>query len=176
MTLFETIPQTEIIRALWLKQPFASLMLHGKIETRTYPTKVRGKVLLCSCKQPFDYKKVIEISREQVGRINDALQVHYSTLPLGVAICVANLVSCHPMRLLNEDKCFVKFHEPWVEVRTKKKFSKTTGKWELVEEKIIKRLWCWIFDDVQAVEPFELDGKQGWAILDEETKDKIITI
>jgi hypothetical protein len=36
------------IRALTWKEPYASLMLHGKIETRTWYTKYRGLVLICA--------------------------------------------------------------------------------------------------------------------------------
>lgn len=35
------------LRALSWKEPYATLMLHGKVETRTWPTDYRGLVLNC---------------------------------------------------------------------------------------------------------------------------------
>lgn len=42
------------MKALSIKEPWASLILAGKktIETRTWKTKYRGKVLLCASKNP----------------------------------------------------------------------------------------------------------------------------
>jgi len=156
----------EVIRGLWLKQPFASLMLHGKIETRTYPTKVRGNVLICATKEPYDFEKVISISGYQThDKIKEVFGHTKHTmlsqlfLPNGCPIAIGNLIDCRPMTKQDEDKCFVRFREPWVELTQTKTLH--------------KRLYCWIFADVQKVEPFEIKGKQGWAILDEETKAKI---
>lgn len=136
----------EIIRALWWNQPYAQLMVHGKIETRTRHTNVRGKVLICSCKKEYPHQKVIEISGEQTGRINRTLQVHHSCLPMGQAIAIGNLAGCRRMTRADEDRCFVEYRP---------------------------ELWCWIFEEVQPIELFEIKGKQGWAILDAETKSKI---
>lgn len=42
------------MRALCIKEPFASLIRSGKkpIETRTWNTKIRGPILLCASKNP----------------------------------------------------------------------------------------------------------------------------
>ena len=136
----------EIIRALWWNQPYASLMLHGKIETRTYPTNVRGKVLICACKKRYDLGTIMTISgRNQFDRMNTILQDGEAAIT-GKAIAIGDLVDCRRMTLRDADKCFVEFHAS---------------------------RWCWIFENVQAIEPFEIKGKQGWAILDEATKNKI---
>lgn len=153
----------EIIRALWWKQPFASLMLHGKIETRTYPTNVRGKVLICAAQKGYKASEIIDISGlAQYGRICVLLNMrHYSgySLPLGQAIAIGTLVNCRPMTPADEDKCFVQYRKPWY-VETKRGTVK-------------KQLYCWEFADVKAIEPFPLKGKQGWATLDTETINKI---
>ncbi len=140
------------IRALWWNQPFASLMLPPfyKDETRKRPTKVRGKVLICACKEPYAFTKVGEISgMEQLNRIflafGNSWPVRYS-LPTGLAIGIGELVDCYPMKKEHEDKCYVQYKP---------------------------HLWVWKFDNVQPIEPFPIQGKQGWAILDEETKAKI---
>lgn len=141
------IPHEELtIRALSWNQPFASLMLRGKIETRKRSTKVRGLVLICSCKKEYEYGQVIDISGEQTGRITDTLQCHWSSLPLGKAIAVGELTDCRPMTEEDADKCFVAYREG---------------------------LWCWVFENVRPIHPFDFKGKQGWGILDNETKQKI---
>lgn len=121
------------------------LMLKGKIETRNRPTNVRGKVLICSCKKPFDDATILRIAGDyQYGRIHEALRG--VTEKNGYAVAIGDLVDCRPMTKKYEDACFVRY---------------------------IPGLWCWIFKNVQAMEPFPIKGKQGWSILDEETIGKI---
>lgn len=147
MKLFETetiAPSKGIIRALWWKQPFASLMLHGKIETRTYPTKVRGMVLICATKKPLCRDEVINYSGDLEPYIDEVLKE--DEVPSGVAIAIGNLIDCRRMKPEDSGKCFVKYH---------------TSR------------WCWVFENVEPIEPFEIAGKQGWAILTEDEKMKI---
>lgn len=61
-------------KALSLKQPWASLIADGEktIETRTWPTRYRGPLFICSSKQPADRG------------------------PAGVALAVCELVACRP--------------------------------------------------------------------------------
>ena len=62
------------MRALSVRQPWASLLFNGKlIETRTWPTKYRGPLLIVSSKRPA----------------NEG--------PAGVALGVVQLVDCRPM-------------------------------------------------------------------------------
>ena len=144
--------ENETIRCLSWYQPYASLMLHGKIETRKYPTKVRGKVLICSGKRQLKEFDLFYISGErQTGRIYEALRVSNIKEPLGMAIAIGDLVDCRPMTKEDADKCYVRYREDI-------------------------KLWCWIFENIRAIEPFEIRGKQGWGILDEQTKSKIIII
>ncbi len=146
-TLFES----DVIRALWWYQPFASLMLppYNKIETRTYPTKVRGKVLICVCKKNLTISELGEITGNEQYRkiVSSGLYGHaFHREHLGKAIAIDDLVDCRPMTKEDEDKCFVEYRQD---------------------------RYCWIFDNVKPIEPFPIKGKQGWTILDEETKDKI---
>lgn len=144
------VNQTEIIRALSWKQPFASLMFHGKIETRSYPTNVRGKVLICSSQQAYATIDMLAIAGStQIKRIDQALSLtahNYKILPRGYAIAIADLVDCRPMMQDDEDICFIKYSP---------------------------NLWCWIFDNVEAITPFAYKGKQGWSIVDASIKEKI---
>jgi hypothetical protein len=170
-TLFpsvEVAPQSNEIRALWWNQPYAGLMLHGKIETRTYPTKVRGNVLICVCKTPLTISQVSEIAgHDQYMRIvQSPLSGHvFHRENLGSAIAISVLVDCRPMTKEDEDKCYVRYREPWTEERVNKK----TGKVKIIH----KQLWCWVFEKVKPIQPFQIDGKQGWAILTDEEKNKI---
>ncbi len=141
-----------IIRALWWKQPFASLMLHGKIETRTYPTKVRGKVLICTTLNPFNLFDLGKICGAKIfSKIFSLFNIDpdnwpHVKLPMGKAIAIGDLVDCRKMTPQDEDRCFVEYND---------------------------QRWCWVFENVEAIEPFEIKGKQGWAILSEEEKLKI---
>jgi len=64
------------MKAISVRQPWASRIAEGNktIETRPRPTNYRGDILVVSSKTPVA-----------------------SGLPLGQALCVANLVDCQPM-------------------------------------------------------------------------------
>ncbi len=154
----------EMIHSLTWYQPYANLMLppFNKIETRTYPTNVRGKVLGCAGQKMLTESDLFSISGEwQTGRIFEALRNQGTKEIRGSAIFFGDLIDCRPMTKEDADRCFVAYREPWEHT------SKKTGK------KTIKRLWCWIFEDVNGIEPFAFSGSQGWGIVDEETKLKI---
>lgn len=144
--------QEQIVRALWWNQPFASLMLppFDKYETRGRGTKVRSKVLICACKKPYDIEMVNTISGNfQYARIVKTQIMDWidENDMVGKAIGIGELVDCFPMKLEHSDKCYVEYRDG---------------------------LWVWKFANVQPIEPFEIKGKQGWAILDKETISKII--
>jgi hypothetical protein len=129
-------------RALSWKQPFASLMLHGKIETRTWPTKYRGLVLICASQIPYPANKVYSICGEKqwdriIKMISDK-ELLLSTKLQGHAIATGNLVDCRPMQPSDEDACFVRYHPD---------------------------LYCHIYTNIQPITPFPFKGKQGWTIL-----------
>ena len=67
------------IKALLVDQPFAWAISENekKIEIRSWQTKYRGDLLICSTKKKFKFD----------GEI----------LPAGKALCIANLVDCRPM-------------------------------------------------------------------------------
>lgn len=138
------------VRALSWYQPYATLMEHGKLETRRQQTKVRGWVLICSCAKPYSYQQVIDISGEyQYKRICDTLLRDFSTLPTGVATSIGWLEGSREMKNTDadEDACYVQHRSG---------------------------LWVWEFTNVKAIEPFEYKGKQGWGILNETELAKII--
>ena len=81
------------MKAISLKQPWASLIAIGKktIETRTWKTNYRGKLLIVASKT-FD---------KNFPHMN-----FFSTfyeIPLGKALAVVNLVNCRPMKPEDEE-------------------------------------------------------------------------
>lgn len=137
------------LRALWLNNPYAHLMLHGKIETRNRPTNVRGPVLICSCKKEYTAMHVLLISGgAQLTRIEETL-ADLGQPWNGWAICIGNLVDCRPMTPEDENACFVQYREG---------------------------LWCWIFEDVRPVKYFEIKGKQGWSYPTIEQQNEIFIL
>ncbi len=153
------------VRALSWKQPYASLMLHGKIETRSWNTNYRGKVLICASKTPYNYNDIMAISGERQGqRVLNYMNSQKIEQPNGVAIAIGELVDCRPMEPKDKLLTFVEYVSPWMSMRERK-----NGQIHWVE----KQLWCHIYKNVQPIEPFEWKGTQGWKILDEETKAKI---
>jgi len=74
------------MKAISIKQPWANLIAEGKktIETRTWPTNHRGRILIVSSKIP-------------------------NIAPAGQALAIANLTDCRRMKRGDEDaaKC------PW---------------------------------------------------------------
>jgi hypothetical protein len=141
MTIKEELQSGATLRALSWKEPYASMMLHGKIETRTWDTKVRGLVLICSSKRDYSMDSIKKISGwNQFNRINAKLTFNHINwnLTKGNAIAIGRLVNCRPMTLRDEDKTFVTL-----------RFG----------------LWCHIYEEVTAIEPFLWKGKQGWSIV-----------
>jgi hypothetical protein len=137
------------VRALSWKQPFASLMLNGKIETRVWPTKYRGWVLICASQLAYTGKELSKISgTKQMLRISNALVDHHS--PAGQAIAIGKLSEIRFMTKEDEDVTFVKY-----------------------QESTDKPLICHIYTDVQTIVPFEWKGVQNWKVLTDEVKAQI---
>lgn len=166
----------EEIRSLSWKQPYADLMLQGKIETRTWDTKYRGKVLICVSKKIYNFSELYSTSGAQVERIENILEKEESffckenitdEFITGMAIAVGTLVDTRKMTKEDEDDCFVKFYPPWTDHRVNK-IGKT--------KEVIMRLYCHIYKDVQPILPFPWKGSQGWKTLNQEEKNKIILL
>lgn len=139
----------EPMRALSWKDPFGTLMLYGKIETRTWNTHYRGLVLICVAKQSYTHQQIINISGptqplrmwDYYGQMKGEAARHP-----GHAIAVGRLVDSRPMRLCDEDKCFVQHRS---------------------------ELWCHVYEEVRRIEPIAWRGKQGWANVSTEVRNQI---
>jgi hypothetical protein len=124
------------LKALTWKQPYAELMLHGKVETRTWKTSYRGWVLICAAQKPYDTNQIKSISGlSQLIRIINKLQYMESDYD-GKAIAIAKLTDCRLMTPQDEDKCFVNYYEG---------------------------LYCHIYSNVMPIKPIPFKGKLGFS-------------
>lgn len=124
-------------RALSVKQPFASLIGAGAktIETRSYLTKYRGRLLICaSAKVHNGNFLVLENDQLFDDNCQQFVKQNKSEYPLGVMICTVNLVDCRPM--IQED-C-----------------ARAWCKW-------YSGAYSWILEDVQPVLQIPVKGQLG---------------
>lgn len=141
----------ESMRALSWRNPFGTLMLHGKIETRTWHTKYRGLVLICVSKKKYNMSEVLVISgTEQMASITKIMSEYGDNYSVdGMAIAVGRLVDCRLMKWSDRPKTFTDYNE---------------------------RLYCHIYEDVKPIKPFAWKGCQGWKKVDADIRKKIIFI
>lgn len=136
------------IRALTWKEPFASMMLLGKIETRTWPTNFRGYVLICSSKRDYSIKSILNICGKQFSYAMNVLtqnKINWG-LTMGYAIAIGKLIDCRPMTKDDEEKCFVKYSP---------------------------NLFCHVYENVRPIKPIIWKGVQGWKIVSFDIIEKI---
>ena len=139
------------VKALTIKQPYASLMLPPvcKIETRTWSTPYRGWVLICAAKAiVMPWMQVVTSGEHQATRIMDYVPIDKDSLHryAGHAIGIGQLVDCRLMTLEDEDACFVDYKP---------------GR------------WCHVFRDVMPIKPFPHMGQLGYTDIQEPIKRKI---
>ena len=140
-------------RTIGLYQPFASLMLHGKIETRWIregkkPPFPKGKYLFYSTQKRCDDSTLLSWSGSEKAALIYELMQHEPTVKLGgYAIGIGNLVDVR-LLLPNDANTFIKF---------------VGKKTELIkDEQVTKVQWALFFENVQRIEPFIwVHGKQG---------------
>ncbi len=157
--------QNEVIRTLGLYQPFASLMLHGKIETRLVtidwkPPFPLGKYLIYSTKKfyhPEDCKHVMGNYYDYANRILHNEKFHEPTIDLrGYALCLGDLVSiADPIRPCKET--FVDLPAVVMDIHN-------YPAWRRVGL---------VFENMKRIKPFPFKGKQGIGFLSDADKDKI---
>jgi len=153
MLTIQEILNNRLLALSW-KEPYGTLMLYGKIETRTWKTSYRGLILLCASKKGYDRKTVECISEDQTARAIAQYQSHLiikenSFGYLGKAFAIGRLVDCRQMFEDDEEKAFV-FYYP--------------------------DLYSWIFEDVTPIQPFDWKGSLGFREVTQEEKAKIILL
>lgn len=136
------------MKALSWKNPYGALMLHGKIETRTWNTKYRGKVLICTSKKPYDGGVVTNISGVGAYMLIHLELKHDSLLyHNGYAIAVGDLVDSRPMQPEDQNMSWVLYH---------------------------KDLFCHVYENVKEIVPIPWKGSMGWREVPQDFIDKIV--
>ena len=87
------------MKALSIKQPWTGLIAGGfkTIETRTWPTKYRGELLICASK-----KAVIGMGHE--------FYLHRLCSVNACTVCIVNLVDCVPMEPKHEKEAMCRVY------------------------------------------------------------------
>ncbi|MTJ56015.1 ASCH domain-containing protein [Anabaena sp. UHCC 0253] len=144
------------MKALSLWQPWATLIEKRVkwVETRSWNTNYRGQILICSAKKKDKYLKefhynnirpilydLFPVSSSKLIYHPDFRFFEYDDLPLGMALCIANLKDCKvmtPQLISQQSKVELAF-----------------GNWE-------EGRFAWIFDNITPLSyPFPVQGKQG---------------
>lgn len=135
------------MKALSWREPFASLMMCGKIETRTWKTNYRGWVLICASQKKHTEGTIISISGEiQSQRILSLINRGKLKENPGFAIAIGELVDCRPMCKSDEETCFVKYNP---------------------------ELWCHVYRHVREIVPFKWKGQLGFKNLSQTDLNRI---
>jgi hypothetical protein len=119
-------------------------MLHGKVETRTWYTKVRGPILICCSQKGYSDKVIESISGPiHMGRMKNILNTYglgWGTKD-GFAIGIGTLVDCYRMEQRHEVTSYVKYHPD---------------------------LFCHFYEDVIPLPtPFRVKGQMGFFNVDD---------
>lgn len=155
------------IRTLGLYQPFATLMLYGKVETRWVSTGKKppfplGRYLIYSTIQCYDYFEALGMmtddqSEDAQDCFRKELQVSGGTIDpvskdfiTGHAICIGDLIDIIDPILPSTPKTFVKYIEP-----------------------CSRRRVGLVFENMKRLKPFPIKGKQGIGFLSDEDRAKI---
>ncbi len=147
----------EVYRTVGLYQPFASLMLFDKLETRWVregrkPAFPEGEYLIYSTQKPCEASKIYEWSGpELLYNISRILLNEPTRQYNGFVIGKATLVGKWILRPEDENT-YIKF------------IGRKT--FEIEGKQVVKVQWALKFVNVQRVEPFPIKGKQGVGIYD----------
>lgn len=133
------------LKGLTIKNPYAWLMILGKIETRTWPIAYRGPVLVTAAKERFGEEDVVRISGGKIALAIDTMTRNGAELLDGHAIGIGWLDCCYaPMQMTSEknpdliDLSFCSLEH-------------------------LRRVQPhgWRFRDMLEIEPFKIKGAQG---------------
>lgn len=158
----------ETIRTLGLYQPYATLMLHGKIETRWVdqtkkPPFPKGKYLIYSTKKSYTPQEFKHIAGEHADRAIDLVKDDESLLN-GFGLCIGDLWSLRPMTTATMHVGFVGLKNlPAGSLNSIDDFIGIDG----------RILWGLSFTNMRRIKPFPFKGKQGIGFLTAEQKQLI---
>jgi hypothetical protein len=143
---------TDELKALTWKQPYASLMLNGKVETRTWYTKYRGWVLICAGLSEYRHWDIVKISGvDQAERIMEWSQGNEKQIQdvKGIAFAIGMLVDCRRMLPEDEDKSYVCYNQD---------------------------LFCHFYEHVSQIKPLSWKGSLGFSEVSEKIKNLVQVI
>jgi hypothetical protein len=138
------------MKAISLWEPWASLIRTGakKFETRSWPTKYRGPLLICASKGGLSCAKLNDLlddpnfQKGLSGLNGEKTRIGISHLNFGKAVAVVNLINC----LTTESVV-------WAEQLTKE--DRAFGDWGIGR-------YAWKLELIEAIEPFPVKGHQGF--------------
>lgn len=141
--------KNEGILGLSMRQPYAEMMLHGKVETRVWQTEYRGWVLICAAKEEYSYPDVKRVSGKYAQHIEDIMR---GRNPLkGHAIAIGKLVKVEELKKDGGD-----YPRTFVDVNASE-----------------KKLYGFFFEEIRRIEPFKVNGKLSLFDLTQDIIDKI---
>ena len=157
----------ELLRTIGLYQPFCSLMLHGKVETRwvrngRFAAFPLGKYIgYCTWKfcTPTMLADWCGVDLERL--ITETLKEDYTQHMQQKALWIGDLIKIGTMYEWQEKECFVKYKGEQVRIDK-------NGKSHVYHQQVL------YFENVQAIEPFDFEyGKQGVGIFPQSEKHRI---
>jgi hypothetical protein len=114
------------MKALSIRQPWANLIAagHKTIETRTWSTKYRSELLICA-------SKTVDVpAAKLLAVLSPTIKIN----PAGMALCVADLVDCRPMRVSDEQAARCPTYEG---------------------------AFAWVLNNIRPIKPFPVKGQLG---------------
>lgn len=163
----------EKVRTIGLYQPYATLMLYGKIESRWVRSGRKapfplGKYLIYSTKKAYKDYEFKRLSGETFYEARKCFGFE-ELIPActnnlnGFAIAVGDLVEVCPMPIAMLERAF--FIPPTSELE----YDAPDGQLRIDGY----TLWALVYNDVKRIKPFPFKGKQGVGILTEAQRKKI---
>ncbi len=158
------IKNSSVIRTIGLHQPYAGLMLHGKIETRWVIVGKKapfpiGKYMIYATGTMYTRKQISNVSGDQYDHVLEyacSLFTDPKEFQCSQPLCLADLVLVRDMTELDSKLAFVQYRPPYRDDKGK-----------------TRRLVALSFTNHQRIEPFPFKGKQGVGFLTAEQKQLI---
>lgn len=162
----------QVIRGLSWKAPFARMMLppFNKVETRSWPTKIRGLVLICESKKGYSNLEALRImgpeNNSRVFGVENKYNVSREDLfhgNSGYAIGIGILTSCCPAIELDPQEIY---------------------DWDMRKKHFEEKTFCIFhhdlfalsFSEVTPIVPFKFSGAHKWKTVTEQERKQILLV
>lgn len=123
------------MKALSVKQPWAGWIAAGikTIETRTWYTKHRGDLLICSSKKYDEVENYVHVIRSAMEK-NLKYDLDGWFMATGYALAIVSLSECRPMVGNDEQKALCPCADG---------------------------LYSWVLEDIRVIDPIKVKGQRG---------------